>query len=245
MGQPTPPGDMPLYEGLGADWNDIVGAFPEDQRAELAPKLKERISAYETQLQSYKPWDDLQKSGVTPEHASSALQIFSTIENNPREVYETIGKYLNITPAQAKEVVKEVQQGDDEDPRIVKMQQQLDTMAQVMIAQRQQTTQEEMAAQQDAAIEKELTELKKKHGDDVPEDEILMRMLHKNMTAEQAFEEYSSRVSQIRSTRPSPMIMGSGGTVPSRRIDVTKLDNVQAKNLVTQMLEHGNNEAKK
>ncbi len=75
MGQPNPPGDLPLIEGLSAEWNEFVSAFPEEQRNVLGPKLKERISNYESSIESYKQWDDLQKSGITADQAGIALNI--------------------------------------------------------------------------------------------------------------------------------------------------------------------------
>lgn len=237
MGQPTPPGDVPLVEGLGSEWNEFVSAFPEDKRAELGPKLKERVSGYE----SLEPWREFQKSGITPEHADTAINLFSLIENDPKQVYEAIGNHLGITPAQVKEAVKELEEVSDDDPRVATLQQQVDTLTQIMLAQRQMTAQEQQAAEQDQALNEELEGIKKKYGD-VPEDEILMRMLHKNMTAEQAYEEYTGRVSEIQKRRPAPMIMGSGGVVPNRAIDVKKLDNAQTKSLVAQMLDHANAE---
>jgi hypothetical protein len=241
MGQPNPPGDIPLVEGLDPSWNEFVQYVPEDKRAEFAPKFKERISAYEP----LKQWEDLHKSGITPDQAGTALNLMTTIENNPKEVYETIGNYLNITPAQAQEVIEEIQDGDSDDPRIQRLEQQLDTLAQIALAQRDMTVQEKQAQQEDAKLEKEISDVIAKYGDDVPEDEILMRMLHKNMTAEQAYQEYSGRVSEIRKTRPAPRLMGSGGNVPNNAIDVTKLTTPQTKNLVAQMLDHANAERKR
>jgi hypothetical protein len=40
------------------------------------------------------------------------------------------------------------------------------------------------------------------------------------------------------------MLLGAGGTVPKRGIDVTKLSSAETKNVVAQMLEHANTEAK-
>jgi hypothetical protein len=241
MGQPTPPGDnVPLFEGLGPEWNDIVGAIPEDRRAELAPKLKERISAFEP-LQQY---SDFAKSGITPEQISTSLNLFSIIENNPKEVYETLGKHLNITPAQAEQVVEQLEESDGSDPEIAALKQQVETLAQIALAQRQQTTQEKMAAEQDALLDSEIQGIKKKYGNDVPEDEILMRMLHKNMTAEEAYTEYSSRAEDIRKRRPAPFVMGQGGHVPNQQLDVKTLDNKSTKNLVAQMLDHANSLAR-
>lgn len=243
MTQSTPPGDLPLIEGLGNEWNELVSAIPEDKRAEFGPKLKERISAYEP----LKQWEELQKSGVTPEFAGQALNVFNYLEQNPREVYKAIGDHLGLTPAEVKEVVKDIKKetenGSVDDSRIAQMEQQLQTLAQIALAQRQQSTQEREQSEQDALIEKEISGLKTKYGDDVNEEEVVMRMLYKNMTAEQAYQEYAGHVTELRKRRPSPMIVGgSGGPIPKRSIDVTKLDAAGRKNLVAEMLNHANNE---
>jgi hypothetical protein len=236
MTMPTPPGDMPLFEGLGTEWNDIVAGFPEEQRSELASKLKSRIDTYEP----LKQWDSLQKSGVTPDHASTALNVFSLLETNPRQIYETIGNYLNITPQQAKEAVETLEETNNDngvDPRLQTIEQQVQTLTQIALAQRQQSTQEKQILEQEAQLDKEITGLKAKYGD-VDEEQILMRMLQKNITAEDAYKEYAAMVTQIRSKRPSPMLMGGGGNIPNRAIDPTKLDSAGTKNLVAQMMQH-------
>lgn len=238
---PTPPGDLPLIEGLDSGWNEFVSAIPEDRRAELGPKLKERVSSYE----SLKQWEDLQKSGITPDFADTALRVYSALENNPRDVYEAIGKSLGISTQQAKEVVEEIQDADpNEDPRIARMQQQLDTMSQIMLGQRDMSMREKQQAEADAALEKELDSVKSKYGSDpnFNEEEIVMRMLHMNMSAEEAYQNYAGRVTEIQKRRAAPFVMGSGGHVPSSSIDVTKLNNKDTKNLVAQMLTHANNE---
>jgi hypothetical protein len=245
MGQPNPPGDnVPLYEGLGADWNDIVGAFPEEKRAELAPLLKERISGYQSQLEAYKPWDDFQKSGITPEHVNTALQIQSVIENNPQQVYEAIGNSLGISAKQAEKVVDKLENTNptQDNPELATLRQQVETMAQLMIAQRDGSVRENAVAQEEAALEAAFQGLKKKYGDvdEVAEEQILMRMNQKDMSIEEAYNDYSNFVSSIRKTRPAPMVMGSGGSIPSRAIDPTKLDSKGTKSLVAQMLDHAN-----
>jgi polyhydroxyalkanoate synthesis regulator phasin len=247
MGQSNPPGDnVPLIEGLGPEWNDIVSAIPEDKRGELGPKLKERVSAYDNQLKEYEPWAQFQKSGINPQQVGSALDLYTVIENNPREVYDTIGKHLGLTPAEAKAVVDEAQKQQQTgvastDPQLVALQNQVETMSQIMLAQRQMSAKEQAEAQAEVALESDLSDLKKKYGD-YNENEIIMRMLHQDMTAEEAYQDYSGFVDQIRSRRPSPMVMGSGGHVPTRTLDPTKLDSKQTKNLVAQMMEQANAE---
>lgn len=244
MGQPTPPGDIPLIEGLGSEWNEFVSAIPEEQRATLGPKLKERISSYET----LKPWEDFHKSGVTPEHADTALRVLTYIENNPREIYDSLAKYLNITPAQAQEAVETeaedaAEAGDSK--RLAQLEHTIKTMTEIMLSERSQTAQEKQVQQQEEALEQEIAAVKKKYGMDIPEDQLTMRMYTKGISAEQAYQEYAGFVSEVQKRRPAPMVMsGSGGSIPARTIDPTKLDSKETKNLVKQMLDHANSETR-
>jgi len=238
MGQPTPPGDnVPLYDGLDASWNDIVGAFPEDKRAELAPLLKSRIDAYEP----LKAYEDFHKSGVDPETIGTALSIYSVIENNPKQVYDSLGQHLGLTPKEVKEAVETMEENiDEDDPRISTLQKQVETLTQIALAQREQTSAQKLQQEQEAALEKEFNSLKQKYGDDFDEEEIVMRMIHKNLTAEQAYQEYAGKVSELRKRRPAPMLMGNTGAIPAKAIDPTKLDTKDTKSLVAQMIQHAN-----
>lgn len=244
MGQPTPPGDIPLYADLGVEWNDVLSGFPEDKRAEFAPKIHEKLNEKLKTFEPLRQYEDFHKSGVGPDHIGTALQVMSTIENNPHQVYEMLGKYLNITPKQAEEVVKDVknnQESDESDPRYEALQNQVNTLAQIALAKRNEEEQSALAAQQDRALEEELSNLKKQHGD-FPEDEIIMRMLHKDLTAKQAFDEYAQFVEGIQRRRPAPFVLGSGGAVPREPLDVKKLTGPQTKDVVAQMLQHANQE---
>lgn len=241
MGQPTPPGDnVPLYDGLDPSWNDIVSAFPEDRRSDLAPLLKSRVSEIESKYEPLKKYEDFARSGVAPEQISTALNVYSTIENNPKQVYDTLAKYLGVTPQEAQQVVEEVQDADPEDdPRIATLQNQINTLMQIKVAEHQQSQQQQMVAEQEAALDRELKALEKKYGS-FDEEQILMRMQHKGISAEDAYKEYDAMVSNIRRTRPAPMLLGQGGQVPRDAVDPTKLDSKQTRNLVAQMLAHAN-----
>jgi hypothetical protein len=235
-GAPTPQdSNVPLIEGLGPEWNDIVGAIPEDQRATLAPKLKERISSYE----SLKPWQEIAQQGVDPVFARTALDVYRAIEHNPRDVYETIGQHLGITPAQAQQGVEQMQQeindGDPEDPRIQELQAKVDTLSNIMLAQHQQETQAAAAAEADKKIAAEISAVQKKYGD-IPEEQLLMRMMHMDMTAEQAAQDYVKFVESIQKRRPAPFVLGGAGTIPNRQIDPTKMTGPETRNVVAQMM---------
>lgn len=250
MGQPNPPGDLPLIEGLDTSWNEIVNYIPEDKRTEFGPKLKERVTSLTSDYEPLKQWEDLQKSGITPEDAGNALSILTTIENNPQQVYETLGKYLEsqgLTPKQAKEAVEGMQEGEtSEDPRIAYLQQQIETMAQILLAQRDQTSQARLAQEADAEIDKQLKGLEKKYGKgSFDENEILMRMAYNDMDAEQAYQDYTGFVTKVRTSRPAPMLLGSGGHIPTNTApDVRKMDSKQTKDFVAQIMQNAVNEGR-
>lgn len=243
-----PPGNSPLIEGLGPEWNDIVGYIPEDKRAEFAPKFQERIKSFD----EYKQWDDLQKSGITPDQASQALHLYQIVENNPREVYDRIGQALGISAKEAEKIATEVQKEQQQqqqtpeqqnDPRFQRFEDQLNTIAQLMLAKNQEEQEAQRISQAEQALNNELAAAKKKYGDDFNEREVVMRMQQYNISAEDAYKDYANFVSQIRKTRPAPMLLGNGGSVPNNKIDPTKLDNPATKNLVAQMLAHANQAA--
>lgn len=241
MTQPevTPPGNTPLFEGLGSEWNDVLSALPEDKRSLYGSAIRDRISSYEP----LKAYEDFHKSGVSADQIGMALQVLSTVENNPREVYEAIGKHLGISTAEVKQVAEEIKKEESSNlsPEYQQLQQQFNTMAQIMLAQRQE--QEKSAAQQreDRELEQAISELKKKHGD-FPEDEVLMRAIHKELSLEDAYKDYEAFVTQTRQTRPAPTLLGSGGSIPRQPLDVKSLDSAGTKNIVAQMLEHANRE---
>jgi hypothetical protein len=241
MGQPTPPGDSPLVEGLDASWNEFVSYIPEDKRAEFAPKFRERL---QKDYEPLRQWESLQKSGVTPESASTALSIYDMIEQDPRKIYDAIGNHLGITPQQAQEVMEVIEDDDGTDPEIAALKEQVEVLGQIALAQRQQTSQERLEQQQAEALDQELAEVKKKYGD-YPEDEIIMRMAQLDMTAEEAYNHYNGRVAEIQKRRPAPMIMGGSGAIPSRAIDPKKLSSSDTRNVVAQMLDHANAERNK
>lgn len=239
MGQPTPPGDLPLIEGLDPGWNEFVSAIPEDRRAELGPKLKERVSSLTAPYEPLKPWEEFTKAGITPEQAKNAVDLYAVIENKPREVYDLLGKHLGVSPQEVKEAVEEATESGDLDPRIQTMQKQIETVAKLVMAQNQQTTQEKQVAQEEAALAKEMDNLKKKYSD-VNEEEIMMRMYAKGLSAEDAYKDYDKFATSIRQRRPAPMILGGGGqAVPPKSIDPTKLDNKGTKDLVAQLMQQG------
>ena len=98
-------------------WNDILQDFP----VELHPKLTPHLESWDKGVQEridkihsdYKPWEQFIKAGVEPETVNFGLNVLNSLSENPQMVYEAIGKYYGLTPAQAKAAVEESKVEDD------------------------------------------------------------------------------------------------------------------------------------
>lgn len=239
---------VPLYEGVSAEWNDVLSAVPEDRRSGVAEKIKTFDTEYNQLKGSYEPWKPFITGGVDPEYVETAVKVLSMMETQPHQVYETMGKYLNQgqqpPPAAPKVPTGNVDEPDDNStqidltkhPEFQKIAKQQEILAQIALAQKEQERQSKEQAAQDKALDDELNALKKKYGE-FPEDEITMRMAYKDMTAEEAYQEFSQFARNIRTGRPAPYVLGGGGQIPRQPLDVKKLDSKATKDLVVQMLE--------
>lgn len=247
--------ESPLVEGIDPSWNPVLSHIPEDKRSEIAPIIQQRHSELEELRTNYQPWEEFSKSGIDPETAQNAISIYSVLENQPHAVYEKLHNYLypnqplgqgqgkNVTgEEETEETGSQQQQQTQSDPKLAKMEQQLNTLAQIALAQKEERENSAKQQEEDAAVEKELTELKEKNGD-FPEDEVVMRAYTKGISLEEALQDYNNLVAEVQKRRPAPFLLGgNSGQVPKPSVDVGKLDNKGTKDLVTQMLNHANAE---
>jgi hypothetical protein len=257
-GAPTPDNaNIPLLQGIDADWNDVIKYIPEDKRAEAGQHLATRVAKYKETEAAYEPWKEFSGSGVDPQYAQQALLVLDALENRPQEVYELLQKHLGLTPQQAAQVVNQQQQTQQTTeepefdfsahPEFQAMKRQLDAASQILLARRNEEQQMVERAQADQALEDDINALKSKVGNNIPEREILMRMAYggsdgNTLSAEEAYADYMESVKNIQKYRPSPLVMGGGGPIPTSPIDVKKLDSAGTKSLVVQMLENAANQ---
>lgn len=258
MGEPTPPtpgnANIPLVQGVDPQWNSILQYVPEDKRSEVVPHISQYEQQYKPITEKYENWKSVVDSDLTPAQVEQAVTVLDALEHRPQEVYELLGKHLGVTPGQAQQMVENAglnnnnpeNEPDPNDPlskidltqhpEFARLKHGHDLMAQVLLAEKQTQEQQRVQQEQDQALEKELSELKAKVGD-FPEDEILMRMGYKELSAEEAFTEWQKSADQIRQRRPSPFVLGSqGGLIPKPPLDVKSLDSKGTKNLVAEML---------
>lgn len=229
--------------GINPSWNDVLNYVPEDKRNEVIPKLQEWDKNYQKVQSEIAPWKDFISSGVDPETAQFSLNVLSTLEANPRMIYEALGNHLGITPGQAKELVEDQglleaekqlnkQTKELDDPRLTKLQEQTDAMARILLARRE----EEAVAAEEAALDEELSALRDKYGE--YDEEYVLAKMHAGMDSEEAVKAYIEHEEAILRRRPvAPRILGGGGQIPSPAIDPGKLDSKGTKELIVQMLQ--------
>jgi len=234
-------------QGINPNWNEYLQEIPQELHEKVIPAFQKWDAGVQNMVQKvhseYEPWK--QFIGATdPQTANWALQVLQAVENDPRTVYDALGEYYKFAEQQQQEqkpTGSPTGQGQlepglenlQENPYIKQMQQQMQTMANILMAKQQQ----EMEAQEDALLQKDLDAAAQKHGKFDEEFVIAKLMANPNMTADQAVQSYHQWANQQAQTyRPRPLVMGSGGGIPGNNTDVRKLDSAGTKDLVQQML---------
>lgn len=238
------PSGVPQGGGNGNPaWNEFLEPIPQEYHDKVRPVLEkwdkgvqERFGKVHSQ---YEPWKPIIDAGVDPETASFSINLLNAINDNPRQVYEAIGNYYQLTgqngsPSGQGPEPEELEE-DPYDGRFAALERQNQIMAQHLIKQRE----EKLEAQASAELDRELTELrgKNKSRGDFNEKFVLAHMQN-GMSAEDAVEAYYQfRDTELKKYRQMPLIMGSGGGVPQfGNTDVRKLTDGQTKDLVAGML---------
>jgi hypothetical protein len=214
---------VPLVEPIFKKWDSDTGK-----------KFQEVHSQYET----YKPWSNFVDNGVDPEDALRGLILLQKLQENPQEVYQQIGKSFGFGEQgqQPEQTVEEFEDGLPTiagDPRFQQVEQMTQLVADYIVKQEQQKRQ----AEADSSLDKELSDLKSKHGD-FDEAFVISQMLN-GKTGEQAVQLFNQVIDSALKQRQrpaAPTIMNSGGGVPSTTVDVGKASKKEIQNLIQQRL---------
>lgn len=224
-------------------WNDILQDFP----VELHPKLTPHLESWDKGVQEridkihsdYKPWEQFIKAGVEPETVNFGLNVLNSLSENPQMVYEAIGKYYGLTPAQAKAAVEESKVEDDPlapvNTKLADLERQNHLMAQHLLTKHDEEQKQILQQKAEKELDLELAGLKKKYGDF--NEDFVLAMLDTGKTGEEAVKAYHQwRDEEVGKYVPKPLFMGSGGGLPNQNVDPTKMTEAQTKDTVIQML---------
>lgn len=239
-------------QGTNPAWNEVLQEIPQDLHEKVTPyfqKWDKGVQDRFTKVQSdWAPWKNLKDAGVDPETAQFGVNLARALQDDPRMVFDALREHYKF---EANSSVPNNGQGQEEPKspeeqyaaQFAKIEEQNRRLAEIMLADKQQAQQAQLEAQADAKLDQELSGLKQKyeqtHG---PFDEsYVLAMMMNGQDAEQAVQGfYSWRDQQVKSYRPRPLIIGSGGNVPGQYSDPKKLSDKDTRNLVAEMLNQAN-----
>ncbi len=228
-------------DGVNPAWNDILSAVPAEYHEKLTPTLQawdqgvqKRFEGVQSQ---YKPWEQYAKAGVDPEDVKFALNLLNTLNDDPRKVYEAIGTHFkfnsdgSITENQGPTEQQPGEPNAKYEQRLAELDRRTEIVGQVLLKNQE----DKERAKADAALEKEITALKDKHGDF--DDHTVLALMANGMQGEAAVKHFQSILTtQAARFRPKPLFMGAGGGIPGQNADVSKLTDQQRKSLAVEIL---------
>lgn len=240
-------------DGINPAWNEILQAIPEDAREQVIPHLKSWDTGVQNKIQSvhseYAPYKFLKDENIQDEDVRIALGVVRAIQEDPQSVYnslqESYGFGTKADQGAAGQNPDTSQQIDlsqlpqEVRDKLAHLEGGYNTMAEIMLQERNDREAAETAAKADAELNQTLAQLKTAHGNF--DEGYVLAYMHQGMPGEQAVAAYNAMIEQklIERSRPeAPKLLGSGGGgFPGNgKIDPTKLDAGQTKNLVAQYL---------
>lgn len=247
-------------DGNNPAWGSILNIVPEDYHQQLIPELRNWDSGVQNRFNQihsqYEPYKQFIDNKIAPDTLNTAVNFVNALEANPSEVINALQGYYGLTPQQAANVVSQQQNqqlnsnNDDlgpMDPRIEaefrRLSQQNETMAQILIQQRD----AELQKQEDTKLEQHLSKLhtdySKKHGFDFDE-QFVLAIAQNGVSLEKAVDEFYTRAANIAKNyvRPAPNVISGGGGVPNSNINTRNMGQQDLNSYVTQLLQRANNE---
>lgn len=251
--QVTPP-DQGNNSGPNPAWNDVLSLIPEQLHGAVTQHFTKwdqaansKIEAANAKVKEFEAYQPFVEHGIGFEDLSQGLNLLHTVNNNPQALYDALRETYNLTDAEAKEVIEEVsEEVADEttlNPKLQQLEEGLNVLAQHFLTEQQ----AKEAAQADTFVKSEFAKAKEKYGE-FDEGWVTDRMLARGnddnyYSVDQAVQDYQGLVQNIIAANPRPFAprvlggtSGGGSGLPSQAVDVTKLDDKEAKALVVEML---------
>jgi len=248
QGTSQPSGDNSL-EPPGTDGDLKLSGFAKDFLSKVAeaerPILQKYLPEWDKNVQvkfreyqdtqsQYEPWQDFLNQGYDPDYVAQTIQLAQLLENNPQAVYEALVQQYNFGNNQEEEQNLEE---EEEIPAWAKQQQEaLSAMAEIILAQREELEMD----QADEELESYLDSLKEEFGEF--DEDYVTALIGEGIDGEEAVNRYNRAVqSQLEkingANNGAPLILSSGGGLPSEPIDPGSLDSKQVKDIVTKLLQ--------
>jgi hypothetical protein len=226
-------------------WSEFLQVVPQELHSQITPVLQKWDSGVNEKLQKvhseYEPWKPIIKS-ADPEQATAALNMLNALQESPRMVYDALAEAYGFNTADNDSNGSQSGQGQnkssvDDDPynqRFADLERQNHIMAQHLISQRE----EQLRKQAEVELDQELSGLRNKYKSQGEFDErFVLALMQNGLSSEDAVKEYYSwRDQEVSRYGPKPFILGSGGGLPQKNVDVTKMSDQETKDLAVQYL---------
>jgi hypothetical protein len=227
-------------------WQPFLEAVPQELHQKITPLLQDWDKGVNDRFQKvhseYEPWKPIIGAAGDPQTAQFALNLLDAMYNNPQAIYDALKSKYNFDGSEANESQQnqgngngQGQGGPTQEPwesRYNQLQQQNAQIAEYLLNQKQ----AELAAQQDHALEQELSAAKAKHGEF--DERYVLALMQSGASAEQAVQQFHQfREETAKNYTPKPLIMGGGGSYPGGNFNPAKASDGQVSDLVVQMLQ--------
>lgn len=225
-------------------WNDVLGVIPSQLHSQITPHFQKWDSNFQTKINEvhsqYEPWKPFIDQGVAPDDVNYALSLVNALSENPQEVIKALNEWAGLEGSDPEQQgqFNQTQQNPDDDPilnhpKVKEMQEALNTMAGIILQQRE-------AEQQSAAdeeLEQDINTLKEELGDFDEELVLALAMKSDNFDFDALKEAAQKVVEKTRPQRqPGPPVLGSGSAIPNQSPDPRKMSDAERKNAVAAML---------
>lgn len=225
-------GGNPAWESVRNKLDPMLFKSIEEDLKGFDKNAQSRIESLNKQYSPYKEFAD---NGIQPDQLSRAMTLAQQLDENPAEIYQRLGDYLKSTGhlPETKKEIETALEGDDEaldeqDPRLAKLEEQQQKIDNYFQAQ----AQKEIADKADAALNSEISTLRKDHPEmsDADLEEVINRAatigflnhqkgLNKTPKLDEVYSsvvQYRNSVLQTpRSGESAPRLIPTNGGVPS------------------------------
>lgn len=232
------------------NWNEFWESIPEQYREEVQPNLTPVLEKWDQNVQKrfdkYKPYERYVNDGLDPQVIDYGVNLLNKLDSTDgaMEVFGQIGQYLEsqgLLSADDEEDEYEDEGEFDYNSLPVQLRREIDelrgaygTLAEHNLMQQQQ----KIEAQEDAALDAELSRLKNQYGE--YDDEWVLAKMVNGYSAEDAvtsYHEWLDKTLISRNKTPAYRPMGGGGDFPSGGpINTRKMNDAQTKDHVAQLL---------
>lgn len=254
--------------GINPAWNDVLNVIPQELHSQVTPHLQKWDGNFQRVQQQYAPYKQFLDNKVEAPYLQQAYQLAKALETDPEGVYNLLHQEFGQQQQnpQGQPGVPPVPQGSPNGQgqpgnaggvpdemwenvhpalrqQFEQMKKATDTMAEILLGQRQQQQEkqedEELEAiYQGLATRNPTFAALNKDGKAEPYINSLLDAGYSPEDAEKQLMEFIESVGQHNNRPKPPIVLGAGGgMVPDRNFDPRKLDGPGTRDLVNKQLQ--------